>query len=69
MEQESDVPVVDQTLLDTMTETELEKFLHDLFMSTKTFTLHGVKSVYDSNLGPVTTSFGGSSGKPTSHSE
>jgi ethanolamine ammonia-lyase small subunit len=60
--------VVDQNLLDTMTNTEQQKFLHELFMSKRTFTLHGMRCVYDSGLGPVTTTFGGSFRPPKSHS-
>ena len=58
-----DVLVVDQNLWDTMTATERSEYLHKLLRTEKSFTLNGVTYVEDSNQGPVSTSFGGWSGK------
>ncbi len=65
-EQTSDELVVDRNMWETMTVPERKKYLHELTMSKKNFTLNGVRQVYDSNLGPVSWSYGGSSEKPKS---
>lgn len=52
-ERNSESYVVDPNLWATMTEPERKKYLHELVMSRRNFTLDGVRYVYDSNLGPV----------------
>ena len=61
--------MVDQSTWETMTEDEQEDCLHELCMSGRNFMVDGLLYEQDSNLGPVTTTFGGSSGKPTNSSE
>ncbi len=57
-EQNEDVLVVDQNLWESMTEEEQEKYLHELVMSKRTFIIDGVTWEYDSDIGPITMSFG-----------
>jgi hypothetical protein len=66
---DSDVIVVDPTLWEKMTETERAKYFRELSMTKKTFILNGVTYEYDSNPGPISWSYGGSSEKPKNHSE
>jgi hypothetical protein len=67
--QDSSILVVDQNLWDTMTETEQDKYFHELLRKPISFILNGIRYDYDSNLGPVSTTFGGSSRKSKSNSE
>jgi len=52
--------VVDPNMWATMTGKERGKYLHGLLKAKKSFILNGVRHVYDSNLGPISMSFGGS---------
>src|SRR5271156_5685078 len=54
--------VVDPNLLEQMTEAERAEYFWELSLSKKTFIWKGVRCVYDSNIGPISWSYGGSSG-------